>query len=45
MIDGVEAGLARLEIDLSSGAWQDRYGSLLERETMDFGYRLITVPA
>ncbi len=45
MIDGVEAGLTRLENDLASGAWQNRYGSLLERETMDFGYRLITVPA
>jgi hypothetical protein len=35
-------GLARLENDLSSGAWKRRYGGLLSREELDLGYRLVT---
>ena len=42
MIDGVDAGLQRLENDLRTGEWHQRYGDLLARESMDFGYRLIT---
>ena len=34
-------GLRRLEADLSSGAWHDRNGELLERDEMDYGYRLV----
>jgi len=34
-------GLQALEDDLRSGAWQRRYGDLLERDEMDFGYRLV----
>ncbi len=37
----LEPGLRRLAEDLSSGAWERRYAELLEREEMDFGYRLI----
>ncbi|HYF22267.1 MAG TPA: class I SAM-dependent methyltransferase [Caulobacteraceae bacterium] len=37
----VSAALGRLERDLDSGAWAERYGDLLERETLDCGYRLI----
>jgi SAM-dependent methyltransferase len=37
----VEAGLARLRDDLASGAWLGRYGALLERATIDLGYRLV----
>ena len=35
------AGLDRLERDLASGAWADRYGQLLSPDTLDVGYRLI----
>jgi len=37
----VEAGVARLADDLESGVWHARNGGLLEREAMDWGYRLI----
>ncbi len=36
------AGLGRLESDVRSGAWHARYRDLLDRESMDLGYRLIT---
>ncbi len=35
------AGLERLERDLASGAWTDRYGHLLKQDALDVGYRLI----
>jgi SAM-dependent methyltransferase len=34
-------GLARLSDDLASGRWHERHADLLDRETMDFGYRLV----
>ena len=34
-------GLARLEADLASGAWHERYRDLLARDSIDLGYRLI----
>ena len=34
-------GLARLEEDLRSGAWEARHADLLEREEHDLGYRLL----
>lgn len=36
-----EAGLHRLAEDLASGAWQHRYGELLDLDELDLGYRLI----
>ena len=36
-----EAGFARLAEDLASGVWEQRYGSLLEHESYDAGYRLV----
>lgn len=36
-----EHGLRRLAQDLASGMWERRYASLLERDTIDAGYRLI----
>lgn len=33
-------GLARLSDDLSSGLWHERHADLLDRETLDVGYRL-----
>ena len=38
---GAEEGLERLRKDLATGAWQERYGRLLEAETLDVGYRLV----
>ncbi|MFK0233084.1 class I SAM-dependent methyltransferase [Streptomyces vinaceus] len=37
----VEPAMERLRADLASGAWQRRHASLLEQESMDYGYRLI----
>ncbi|MDX2648160.1 methyltransferase domain-containing protein [Streptomyces sp. PA03-1a] len=34
-------GLARLSGDLSSGLWHERHADLLNRETLDVGYRLL----
>jgi SAM-dependent methyltransferase len=40
-IGDVSAALARLESDLASGAWEARYGALLELDALDCGYRLV----
>jgi SAM-dependent methyltransferase len=40
-IEGAEAGFARLEADLASGAWEARYGGLLAQDTVDAGYCLV----
>ena len=37
----VVGGLGRLEADLRSGRWEERYGSLLALDTNDVGYRLV----
>jgi SAM-dependent methyltransferase len=37
----VEDGLDRLRADLRTGAWHRRHGALLERDSVDLGYRLI----
>ncbi|MER7985286.1 class I SAM-dependent methyltransferase [Streptomyces noursei] len=37
----VEPAIARLRTDLASGAWQRRHADLLDREAVDFGYRLL----
>jgi len=34
-------GLRALAEDLESGAWHERHADLLERDEMDFGYRLV----
>jgi SAM-dependent methyltransferase len=34
-------GIARLEADLDSGAWHERHAELLERDSIDMGYRLL----
>lgn len=41
MVENVERGLQRLQDDLDSGAWEQRYGHLRELEAMDLGYKLI----
>ena len=40
-IGDLTEGLARLEADLDSGRWEDRYGQLRALETLDCGYRLV----
>ena len=42
VIGGVDEGLQRLEDDLNSGLWHDRYGHLLGLGAIDAGYRLVT---
>jgi SAM-dependent methyltransferase len=37
----VARGIAALEADLASGAWHDRHADLLERASIDLGYRLL----
>jgi hypothetical protein len=34
-------GIARLQADLASGAWQERHADLMERDSIDMGYRLL----
>ena len=40
-IGDLTEGLARLEADLDSGGWEDRYGQLRGLQTLDCGYRLV----
>lgn len=42
-LENVEPRIARLRADLASGEWRRRFGSLLERESLDIGYRLVIV--
>ncbi len=37
----IKAGLAQLKSDLSSGAWVKKYGNLLNKSSLDLGYRLV----
>jgi SAM-dependent methyltransferase len=37
----IARGVARLESDLASGAWQERHADLAELESIDLGYRLL----
>jgi len=37
----LEDGLRRLRRDLTTGRWNSEYGSLLEREAIDWGYRFV----
>jgi ubiquinone/menaquinone biosynthesis C-methylase UbiE len=37
----LEDGLLRLQHDVTNGTWKTRYGCLLERETVDWGYRFL----
>lgn len=41
LIPGAVASLARLEHDLASGAWTGRHANLLERDSLDIGYRIL----
>lgn len=37
----VSRAMEKLSADISSGAWHQRYSNLLDKDEMDFGYRLI----
>ena len=37
----LEEALSRLHDDIVTGAWKTKYGHLLERETIDWGYRFL----
>jgi SAM-dependent methyltransferase len=40
--DSVERAMSRLAKDLDDGRWQARHGALLQADTCDVGYRLLT---
>lgn len=40
-LSDVSGPLARLEGDLASGVWMERYGGLMELDALDCGYRLV----
>lgn len=40
-ISRVDEGVERLRSDLDTGAWQKRYGALMQRSALDLGYRLL----
>jgi len=40
-IPDVQKGLNRLQGDIDSGAWHKKYNHLLEKESLDLGYRLV----
>ena len=40
-IGNVDSQLARLKSDIDSGAWEERYASLLSLKALDLGYRLL----
>jgi SAM-dependent methyltransferase len=40
-ISEVKGRLDRLREDIESGVWRGKYGRLLEKESMDLGYRLV----
>ena len=42
ILPNVDAGISRLKDDLSSGRWHDKNRALLEHESYDFGYRIIS---
>lgn len=37
----VEPAIARLRADVASGTWHRRHADLLDRQSMDYGYRLL----
>jgi len=41
-LEHVEERIAHLARDLESGHWNERYGHLLERDSVDYGYRVIS---
>lgn len=41
MVDNVSAAMRKLEEDLKTGVWAQRYAKLLDLETYDIGYRLV----
>ena len=40
-----ENGLRRLAEELDDGTWHRRYGHLLEKKVMDYGYRIVVIDA
>jgi SAM-dependent methyltransferase len=40
-IGNVDSQLARLKSDIGSGAWEQRYSSLMDLKALDLGYRIL----
>jgi SAM-dependent methyltransferase len=43
VLDRVEERIQKLADDLDSGVWHQRNGHILQNESMDYGYRLVTL--
>jgi SAM-dependent methyltransferase len=43
-IGNIDSQLARLEKDIESGVWDERYAGLRHLDTLDLGYRLLVAP-
>jgi SAM-dependent methyltransferase len=41
LLSDIQNGLDRLKHDIESGAWRGKYGHLLDKESLDLGYRLV----
>ncbi len=42
-LERVEERIAQLRADLDSGAWYERNAEILERDSMDYGYRVVVL--
>ena len=42
LIGNVSDGPRKLECDLASGAWNEKYGDLPGKQSIDLGYRIVT---
>jgi len=40
-IGNIDSQLARLQMDIESGAWKQRYSNLQDLGVLDLGYRLV----
>lgn len=40
-LPNIQDRLDRLEYDINSGAWRKKHGNLLDKESLDLGYRLV----
>jgi hypothetical protein len=41
-IPNIQSGLKKLERDLASGKWEEKFGDIFSEDNFDYGYRLIS---
>ena len=44
-VHDIQEGLKRLKSDISSGQWHEQYGHIVEKNEIDFGYRVVVSDA